>query len=329
MRSLLFIICFVCAFGVSQAQKRQNVYFLKNSGKIVEVKDSADFIRIVQEPDSGAIHFNLKEYYINDKVKTIGTVSKFEPALVYEGTLVCYNEQGKKEATVNYRAGKLVGLGYLFYPTGALKRVVDYDVNKLNDKPGVSGTGTPMEFRLDYFADSLGNVIVKDGNGHFTEKTTSKSGDRFVEEGDYLNGLKNGQWTMKNATGTYWYTEKFDNGKFISGESFKDGQTYSYRTMESFPMFKGGAEAFYKFLGRTIKYPREAEKQRIGGKVVLSFVVEKDGALSDIQILQGVYPSIDEEALRVVRLSPKWNPGTQHGVPIRVKYNIPITFSLH
>jgi TonB family protein len=94
------------------------------------------------------------------------------------------------------------------------------------------------------------------------------------------------------------------------------------------PSFPGGMTAFYEYLGRTIKYPAEARKQNIEGKVYLSFMVEKDGSLSNIQVTKKLGGGIDEEAVRVLRESPKWIPGTRDKQPVRVKYDMPLSFSL-
>jgi TonB family protein len=94
------------------------------------------------------------------------------------------------------------------------------------------------------------------------------------------------------------------------------------------PSFPGGMKAFYEYLGRTIKYPAEARKQNIQGKVELSFTVEKDGSLTDIHVNKKLGGGTDEEAVRVLRESPKWIPGTRDDKPIRVKYDMPLSFSL-
>ncbi|PWS28232.1 energy transducer TonB [Pedobacter yonginense] len=98
--------------------------------------------------------------------------------------------------------------------------------------------------------------------------------------------------------------------------------------IEKQPQFPGGMQAFYQYLGQHIKYPKEAAKNKIQGKVFLTFIVEKDGALTHVEVTRGVSPEIDAEALRVISSSPKWNPGMQDGLPVRVKYNINVNFNL-
>lgn len=94
------------------------------------------------------------------------------------------------------------------------------------------------------------------------------------------------------------------------------------------PEPEGGAAGWAKFLQKNLKYPPEALDKSMGGKVLVSFVVEKDGHLSSVMVDRGAGFGMDEEALRVLKLSKAWKPGLQRGQPVRVKYTIPISFSL-
>lgn len=98
--------------------------------------------------------------------------------------------------------------------------------------------------------------------------------------------------------------------------------------LERMPEPVGGAGAWGKFLNKNLKYPDMAIDQHMSGKVWVSFIVEKDGHLSNIVVDRGSGYGMDEEALRVLKLAPAWRPGIQNGQPVRVKYNIPINFQL-
>jgi protein TonB len=87
-------------------------------------------------------------------------------------------------------------------------------------------------------------------------------------------------------------------------------------------------DKFYKYLSKAIRYPAMAQEQGIQGKVFLSFIIEKNGTLTDIKIERALGYGTDEEATRVLKASPRWMPGIQNGKEVRVKYNIPISFSL-
>ena len=98
--------------------------------------------------------------------------------------------------------------------------------------------------------------------------------------------------------------------------------------IEQQPYFPGGQQALLDFLRENTKYPEQAKKDSIEGRVVLSFVVETDGSITEPKVVRSVHPLLDEEALRVAKLMPKWEPGYQNGIPVRVKYNIPVTFKM-
>lgn len=101
-----------------------------------------------------------------------------------------------------------------------------------------------------------------------------------------------------------------------------------YSEVENLPSFPGGIKAFGEFLGKNINYPEEARKNNIQGRVFCTFVVEKDGGLSDIKVVRGIGAGCDAEAVRVLALSPKWNPGMQKGEAVRVSYTVPISFQM-
>ena len=96
------------------------------------------------------------------------------------------------------------------------------------------------------------------------------------------------------------------------------------------PEFPGGQYALFKFISNNLNYPKDAKKKGIQGKVMVQFIVEKDGTIGDIRIIRSVSPDLDKEATRVFSLSsmPKWKPGMSDGVAVRVRYTFPITFKL-
>ena len=101
-----------------------------------------------------------------------------------------------------------------------------------------------------------------------------------------------------------------------------------FTVVEEMPEFPGGQGALLQYLSKSIKYPVIAQENGIQGRVSCSFVVEKDGSVTDVQVLRGVDPSLDKEAIRVITAMPKWKPGKQRGKPVRVKYTVPVTFRL-
>ena len=99
--------------------------------------------------------------------------------------------------------------------------------------------------------------------------------------------------------------------------------------VESMPEFPGGQQALFKFLSENIKYPVIAQENGIQGRVICQFTVNKDGSIVDIEVVRsGGDPSLDKEAVRVIKSMPKWKPGKQRGKPVRVKYTVPVSFKL-
>lgn len=98
--------------------------------------------------------------------------------------------------------------------------------------------------------------------------------------------------------------------------------------VEEQPEFPGGNAAMMKFLSDNIKYPVIAQENGIQGRVITNFVVEKDGSITDVQVVRGVDPSLDKEAVRVIQSMPKWKPGKQRGSAVRVRFTLPVVFRL-
>lgn len=101
-----------------------------------------------------------------------------------------------------------------------------------------------------------------------------------------------------------------------------------FTIVETQPSFPGGTAAMYKYLGNSTKYPPMARDNNIQGRVYVSFVVEKNGSITDVKVLRGIGGGCDEEALRVVKAMPKWSAGKQRGKAVRVRFNLPIVFTL-
>lgn len=99
-----------------------------------------------------------------------------------------------------------------------------------------------------------------------------------------------------------------------------------YEHSEVMPEYPGGMSAMVEFLSKNAKYPKDAAKQKVEGRVLVWFVVETDGSLTDVKVAKKVFPSLDAEAVRVVKTMPKWTPGKHNDQPVRVRFALPIVF---
>lgn len=215
-----------------------------------------------------------------------------------------------------------------WYTNGQIKQI--WTINKTNSP----FTGSPEQ--VTAFWDSTGRQLVREGNGPVLYTNTARSyADTtqktvLIEQGLYTNGFKQGTWTGRYADGSYFYQEQYDKGVCQGGKAITAGSdTTQYTSPLQQPEFPGGMQGLGQFLSQNLRYPANAQRARVQGQVFVSFVVCTDGTLCDYEVLKSVDPSVDQEAVRVVKaMSGRWKPGTQRGQKVRVKFNPPINFTL-
>ena len=159
---------------------------------------------------------------------------------------------------------------------------------------------------------------VTDMNGEFSLK--AKKGDRI--EVMYV-GYASGSIVINDPQ------IKYDLRLQKDGSDASNTNDKTFDVVEQMPEFPGGQIAMLDFLSKNIRYPEEAHKAGIQGRVVATFVVEKDGSISNAKVMRSIDPLLDAEALRVISSMPNWIPGKQDGKPVAVKYTIPVTFKLN
>jgi len=317
---LLLPLLFIASISIAQ-KKILSISFLKNDGKYVNSKDSADYFRLVSEPDSGSVLFNVAEYYKDGNKKLLGKTTKIDP-VVFDEQCVTFYKSGKRQKMTTYKKGIKAGLEYDFFPNGKPYLELEYPDN---DSPKNSFTDN---YLIQANFDSLGTVLVENGNGFYKGYDADY---KFIsEEGNVKNGRKDGVWKGSFDKNKAHFTENYVNGDLIDGNAtFEDGTSTVYAKNRGVPpQFKGGLDAFYKYLGQNIDYPDDARANNIQGTVILEFVIEKNGKLTEINVKRSVNRLIDNEAVRVMKKCPLWLPGTQYGRPVRVLYSVPVSFSL-
>lgn len=161
---------------------------------------------------------------------------------------------------------------------------------------------------------------------------TGKDGKFKIEvsEGDDLQISYVGYETTKIALNKA-YSDKGNQymvGLLKEGRSSKANANGVFDVVEEMPQFPGGPSKLFEFLAKNVNYPTEAEKANIQGRVIATFVVEKDGSISNVKVVKSVDPLLDAEAVRVINAMPNWIPGKQNSKEVRVKYTVPISFHL-
>ena len=117
-------------------------------------------------------------------------------------------------------------------------------------------------------------------------------------------------------------------GTTVFAQDANEDTDKAYEVVDEMPSFTGGQGALMQFLANNVKYPTVAFENGVQGRVLVSFIVERDGSLSNVKVERSVDPSLDKEAVRVVKAMPKWQPGKAKGSTVRVKFTVPITFRM-
>ena len=198
-----------------------------------------------------------------------------------------------------------------------------------DDKPFIA-KGFVYDSDEDKSTPIVGAVILVDGTKKGT--VTDREGKFQIEVsmGDNITASYVG-YESKTIGVSKVYSESSKSGEYYIGlhkESESVDPEKVYDVVEQMPEFPGGPAALYETLVNSIQYPEEARIKGAQGRAIVTFVVEKDGSISNARVVKSVDPSLDAEALRVINSMPKWNPGKQGGEPVRVKYTAPVRFSL-
>ena len=163
------------------------------------------------------------------------------------------------------------------------------------------------------------------------EKKTVPPPPQAVTQAEVLNIVEDDaeieETTIASVEDNAEFVEITDDVPVVVEEPEEEEQIF--QVVEDDPLFPGGIQELMKYLQKNIKYPSICQEQGIQGRVIVQFVVEKDGSIADVQVIKAVNPYLDKEAVRVVSTMPKWSPGKQRGKPVRVRFTLPVTFCLN
>ena len=222
---------------------------------------------------------------------------------------------------------------------------------KTNDKLITVEMGAFEIYDDDGFPMQLKDTLIYNEDGTYVKFETSDDFDPMTGEprkkmsitthnadGTISGTITNLRWEMHGDTALYTaepFSISADKFRFdvIPGEDnpvqiIRNDNDTIYQVVDEMPMFPGGEAAMMKFVSNNVKYPQEAKDNDISGRVFISFVVEKDGSVSNVKVMRGIGGGCDEEAVRVISSMPKWKPGIKDGKPVRVSYMMPLTFKL-
>ena len=181
-------------------------------------------------------------------------------------------------------------------------------------------------------------VVKKDGS--ISNPTVARSVDPLLDKEalrvinampKWKPGMHEGKAVNVKYTIPVMFKLSGDNTDSKSASNQREAQVDEngvYMVCDQMPMYPGGMQELMKYLQKNIKYPHEAKENGIHGRVIVLFIVEKNGSIKDTKVVRGIDPSLDNEALRVINAMPKWEPGKHKGETVSVKYTVPVAFKL-
>jgi len=300
-------------FQTAKAQKQDTLlYYMKNNGRVVSTKDSADYIMLILPLDSATARYPVQIYYPNGKRKLVATSLNNDcRAIKFDGTAVGFFENGKRKDVINYKDGKYLGDFIAYYPNG-----------KLYYQENIDAAG---KVHLIECRDTIGNVLATGGSGKwifFDDDYKS-----VTTEGNVADSLQEGEWHGLIGDKIICVS-KFKKGKFISGVYHDiNGKNHPFTGTLVQPIFNDVSGTYSNFLQKNIKYPAEDRENNVQGKVIINFIIERDGTPSNFKVIMGPDQSMEDEAIREFSKAT-WIPELQNGMPVRSYYTLPVSFSI-
>jgi TonB family protein len=297
-------------------------YYVTDGGNVVSTKDSADYALYImpRNTETKADLYQVNEYYLNGKPRLIATSRTHSLNLALDGPCIRFFPNGHRESIMNYKKGILDGNATEYYSNNIVHRTTTYkDGNIVGDASIFFPNGKLYSLKK-FTSYSSAYVECRDSTGKIL--TTNGSGKWVEYDEDFKFAAR--QSTIK------------DGKMIITGEPIIDTAKDAYYNktgeislaVDISPSFPGGLEAFGRFISQNIKFPAPDREAGISGRVIIGFVVEKDGTLSNFHIIHSPSKTMSDEVVRLLQLSPIWKPGLQNSKPVRVNFTLPVSFAL-
>ena len=314
MKNILLSTTLLLASIASFAQIIEPTRYNLDSLHYPTAKKDYKYIRIVENYNKQPDLFLFTEYYRSGTI-SMKAISTNKEEWRFEGSRIDFYENGNKKRETEYRKNQINEKQEEWYENGEKKseKIIKTD----------SKTLVPTTQIIQYWDNNKEQKVV-DGNGFYEEINQGT-----IEKGEIKNNRRQGVWTGKSKITNSTFTESYENGELISGISIDNNNIeYPYEVVFVKPVYKEGMMAFYQYIGKNYRLPsnvRSNPGER--PKLIASFNVDTDGKIIDINIIKDLGLGTGEEAIRVLKKSPNWLPGTLRGIAAKIKYNLPIVIS--
>jgi len=308
MKKIIFFFLLISKIAFSQ-ESNDKIIYLDSLQKEVSVENKY-YTKIIKDYYLEKSEYKFLTLYKSGKLKEEKIVSGKDGGHVI-GEEISYYENGNKNSSVFHENKLKSGKSYYWYEDGKLQ--IEGEFIKAKNPNETS-------FKMINYWNEKEEKTVSNGNGSIASKN-----EFYEQNGNYKNGYKDGKWSGKSLKNMYSFEENYIDGELISGVSIEDdGTRNEYTVSEVKPEPKKGMSHFYKYISNNFNAPNSAYKNKIQGKIIVAFVVDKEGKITESKIIKSLGTELDNEAIRVLTSYENWKPAYQQGRKVRCSYNIPI-----
>ncbi|MEQ6124685.1 energy transducer TonB [Pseudotenacibaculum sp. MALMAid0570] len=325
MKKIILFMLFVCniLFAFSQndvSYKRSDTIFYSSSEKITN-KEEAKKLAVVK----GYLRYKGKILYKADMFKldeedefyykTETFYTHYFESIGRERKQITYWKNGNKSAEGLIKKSRRIGTWLTWYEDGTKMSERKY----FEQKKLLGGKSIPSQ--LINFWNKKGEQTVKDGTGEYFYETEKGA----EHKGKIINYKKEGVWIGFRKDGSRIYKETYKNGKLKKGESWdREGKKYKYKEVFVNTKYSGGSKGLAQMIMKNFRTPQYAIDNKIEGLMLVTFKVNKNGEVQDIEVRKKLCGPCDQEAIRIVSLLKKWRPAKSRGQKVNVKYTLPL-----
>jgi hypothetical protein len=305
---ILLCLFFISFIGFAQNENDYTIYL--DSIKKTTTQGNHFYYREVKDYYIRKAEYIVKQYYKSGKLESEG-ISTDRDFFKGNGEIITYHENGNIQSKRNCVNGIEVGNYSIWYENGKLKEEGTY----LENSSEIRKRGVNIIFN---YWDTNSIQKVSNGNGFYTDN------DKICESfGKITNGLKDGEWKGESKILKFTFTENYKDGKLITGTSTnQNNENFEYTIINENPEPANGINHFYKYIAKNFERPIKYEEK--SGRIILRFVINKSGKITNVIVEKGMGFGYDEEAIRVISGYKDWKIGKFRGININTSYAIPI-----
>ncbi|GAB2702717.1 hypothetical protein GCM10027037_30410 [Mucilaginibacter koreensis] len=315
----LFFTLLLITIYINCLAQKHNTYYFKNNGREVSHPDSADYVRVVSEPDAGSELYNVAEYYNNKARKLIGKSSDVDPVR-YQGYVLTFFPNGKRESVTQYVNGFAIDTASSYYPNGK-KHIVKHYMSVDTTRKSFLPDNDSRQI-IDAVYDSTGTALAINGNGRYISYNDVFT--TVVEQGELKNGKRTGVWTGIDKAMQLSFTETYEDGKLMSGTSTdKTNSVVAYTGSRSTQVdYQTGFKNYYRSLSDEIF----SYRYHLTGDAVIKCYINSNGKIEDIKFAIPMEPRLEPLILKAVSKFTNWIAATKYGRNVGTPYIISLSF---